>query len=105
MSVDADKLAADLVTLEAHMEQLLSTAAGQARRRVARVSAKAGQSLSLARARLADMQDAAQARARAAGRATDDYVRANPWRSMALAATVGLVLGVLLMRGGDDSSM
>ena len=55
-------------------------------------------SLARARAGLADAQDAAISRARAAGRAADDYVHDNPWRSIGTAAGFGLLIGLLIGR-------
>jgi ElaB/YqjD/DUF883 family membrane-anchored ribosome-binding protein len=34
-----------------------------------------------------------------AAKATDDYVHENPWRSIAIGAGVGLLLGVAISRG------
>jgi len=102
--VTADKLMADLRVLAADTEQLLKATASQTGQHVAQVRAKAEESLKAARARVADLQVVALAKARAAGRATDDYVRANPWQVMAICAVAGLVLGFLLARGGDSDS-
>jgi ElaB/YqjD/DUF883 family membrane-anchored ribosome-binding protein len=55
-------------------------------------------SLARARAGLADAQDAAISRAKAAGRAADDYVHDNPWRSIGIAAGFGLLIGLLIGR-------
>lgn len=52
-------------------------------------------------ARIAALQADAMARTRAAGKATDDYVHANPWRVMALCGVGGLVLGSLLARSDN----
>ena len=102
--ITADKLMVDLRVLGGDMEQLLKATATQTGQHVARVRAAAEDSLNAATARLAELQDAALARTRAAGRATDDYVRANPWQVMALSAVAGLVLGFLLTRGGSSDT-
>ena len=48
---------------------------------------------------LADEQLArADARAKAAGRATDAYVHEHPWQSIGVAAGIGLLLGMLIAR-------
>jgi len=101
--VTTDKLMADLRVLAADMEQLLKATATQTGEHVAQVRAKAEESLRAARSRVADLQDVALAKTRAAGRATDDYVRANPWQVMVICAIAGLVLGALLARGSDDA--
>ena len=51
-----------------------------------------------ARDTLADAQETALAKVRAAGRAADDYVHDNPWRSIGIAAGFGLVVGLLIGR-------
>jgi len=102
--VTIEKLKADLRVLAADMEQLLKATASQTGQHVAQVRAKAEESLKAARARAAEFQDAALAKTREVGRATDDYVRANPWQVLAIGAFVGLVLGVMLSRGRDTDS-
>jgi ElaB/YqjD/DUF883 family membrane-anchored ribosome-binding protein len=102
--VTADKVMADLRVLAADMEQLLKATASQTGRRVAQVRAKAEESLKVAKARVADLQGVALAKTRAAGRVTDEYVRANPWQAVAICAVAGLVLGLLLSRRKDPDS-
>jgi ElaB/YqjD/DUF883 family membrane-anchored ribosome-binding protein len=98
--VTTDKVMADLRVLAADMEQLLKATASQTGQQISQVRAKAEESLKAAKARVAELQGVALAKSRAAGRATDDYVRANPWQAMAICAIGGLVLGVVLARGG-----
>src|SRR5512144_1530325 len=88
--VTGNKLAADLRMLSADMEQLLKATAGQTGQHLARVRAKAEESLKAARARVTVLQGVALAKTREAGRATDDYVHANPWPGMAIGAVAGL---------------
>jgi len=57
--------------------------------------------LQVAKVRIAELQAEAVAKARAAGQATDAYVRANPWEAVAMGAFAGLVLGLLLSRGSS----
>ena len=100
--VTTDKLMADLRVLAADMEQLLKATAGQTGQQVAQVRARAEESLTAVRARVAGLQQAAMAKTRGAGRAADDYAHANPWQVMVIAAVAGLVLGFVLTRGGDS---
>ncbi len=102
--VTSDKLMADLRVVAADMEQLLKATASQTGQYVAQARARAAESLQACKARIADMQRVALANAEAAGRATDDYVRANPWHAMIIGAVAGLVLGVLLARGGASDA-
>ena len=102
--VTIEKLKTDLRVLAADMEQLLKATASQTGQQVAQVRAKAEESLKLAMARVAELQDVALVKSRAAGRATDEYVRANPWQVLAIGAFAGLVLGLMLTRGRDSDS-
>jgi len=102
--VTTEKLRADLRILAADVEQLLKATASQTGEHVAQVRAKAQESLATAMARVAALQDVALVKTRAAGRATDDYVRGNPWQAVAIGAFVGLALGILLSRGDSSDS-
>jgi ElaB/YqjD/DUF883 family membrane-anchored ribosome-binding protein len=104
VGVTTDKLMADVRVLGTDMEQLLRATASQTGQHVAEVRARAEDSLNAARARLVDLQAAVLARTRAAGRATDDYVRANPWQVIAISAAAGLAVGLLLTRNGASDS-
>jgi ElaB/YqjD/DUF883 family membrane-anchored ribosome-binding protein len=102
--VTVDKLKADLRVLATDIEQLLKATASQTGAQVAQLRAKAQESLNLALARAATLQDVALVKTRAAASATDDYVRANPWQALAMGALAGLALGILISRGGDRES-
>lgn len=96
--VARDKLVADLRTVIADTEELLKATADQAGARIAAARVKLQASLKSANARIAEAQEATSARARVAIGTTEDYVRANPWQALGIAAGVGVVLGVLLAR-------
>jgi ElaB/YqjD/DUF883 family membrane-anchored ribosome-binding protein len=102
--VTTEKLMADLRIVAGDMEQLLNASAGQTGRHLAQVRTKAKESLKAAASRAAVIQDAALAKTRATGRATDDYVRANPWQVLAFGAVTGVVIGALLARGASANS-
>jgi ElaB/YqjD/DUF883 family membrane-anchored ribosome-binding protein len=97
-TAQTDKLMADLRLVVADAEELLRTTAGQAGEGAAELRAKVQASLARARDSLLQAQDAAISRAKAAGRAADDYVHENPWRSIGVAAGFGLVVGLLIGR-------
>jgi ElaB/YqjD/DUF883 family membrane-anchored ribosome-binding protein len=97
-----DTLKEDVRTLATDMEQLLKATASQTGQQIAQVRARAEESMKAARVRLAEAQESALARTRAAARATDDYVRENPWQTLAIAAAAALLLGFLLARGSDS---
>jgi ElaB/YqjD/DUF883 family membrane-anchored ribosome-binding protein len=62
------------------------------------LDAKLDENLKAARERLALLEDALAQRAKAAFKATDTYVRANPWHAVGIAAGIGVILGLLLKR-------
>ena len=97
-TAQTDKLMADLRLVVADAEELLRTTAGQAGEGAAELRDRVRVSLARARDGLADAQETAVAKARAAGRAADDYVHDNPWRSICIAAGFGLLVGLLIGR-------
>jgi len=60
------------------------------------------ENLKAARERLALLEDTVIQRTKAAAKATDTYVRANPWQAVGIAAgiaaSIGILLGLLLRR-------
>lgn len=96
--VSKEKLAADLKVVVADTEELLRATAGQAGEKVAELRGKLEKRLHNARITLAETQDAVVDKAKKVGHATDDYVHENPWRSVGIAAGVGLLVGLLIGR-------
>ncbi len=97
-AISADKLMEDLRLVVTDAEELLRATAGQAGEKVAAARARAEGSIDAAKARIAQAGYAAADQTRVAVKATDDYVRENPWTAIGIAAAVGLVVGVLLSR-------
>ncbi|MEN9785781.1 MAG: hypothetical protein RLZZ299_1045 [Pseudomonadota bacterium] len=88
----------DLRTVIADAEALLrgsttdsSDGAGAARARLT-------ERLEAARARLVDAERRLSENARAAAKATDDWVHENPWQAVGIGVGVGLVVGLLVSR-------
>ncbi len=99
ISVSKERLMQDLRLVVADTEELLLATAGQAGEKAAVVRERIQAHLQAAKDRLADAEAAVLAKTRAAARATDQYVHENPWRSVGIAAGVGLVIGMLISRG------
>lgn len=93
-----DKLVADLKTVIADAEELLRLGADQTGTAATEWRAKVESRLERAKHRLADLQDTAIERAKAAGHAADDYVHEHPWKAIGAAAGVGLIIGLLIGR-------
>ncbi|MFA5081105.1 MAG: DUF883 family protein [Hydrogenophilaceae bacterium] len=96
--VTSEQLVADFKVVVADAEALLKATAGQGGEKLAEIRAKAEDSLKVAKARLADAQEALIIKTKAAAKATDAYVHENPWRAIGVAAGVGLVIGLLIGR-------
>ena len=97
-TVTADKLIEDLQTVVQDAEALLRATASQAGEKIQEARTRAEESVRQAKARLAGLEDEALERARALADQADTYVREKPWQAVAVAAGVGLVLGLLLGR-------
>ena len=95
------KLAEDLKALVADAEELPKATANQTGERITAARVKAEESLKAAKARLAEQEGAVMAKTRAAAKATEDYLRANPWKAVGIAAGAGFVLCLLATRFGQ----
>ena len=96
--VTRDKLVADLKVVINDAEELLKITAGQAGDKAAAVRDRLQKTLEQAKAKLVETENKALDQTKAAARATDAYVHENPWRSVGIAAGVGLLFGLLLGR-------
>ncbi|CAG4884626.1 putative Protein ElaB [Georgfuchsia toluolica] len=96
--ISKEKLATDLKIVISDAEELLRATAGQAGDKVAELRGKMQDRLNNARVTLAKAQDAVVDKAKQVGNATDDYVHDNPWKSVSIAAGVGLLVGILIGR-------
>lgn len=96
--VHKSKLMSDLRVVIADAEELLRMTTDQASEGAADVRSRVQMRMNQAKADLLHVQETAVAKAKAAGHATDEFVHENPWRSIGIAAGVGLVMGLLVSR-------
>lgn len=94
----SDEVIADFKVVVTDTEALLKATANQGGEKLAEVRAKAEESLSIAKARVAQAQEALLVKTKAAAKATDTYVHENPWQAAGIAAGVGLLIGLLIGR-------
>jgi ElaB/YqjD/DUF883 family membrane-anchored ribosome-binding protein len=95
------KVIADLKEVVSNAEELLKKAAfDQTREWVATAQAKAKQSLMAANDWLAEEEGALAAKARSTAKATEDYLQANTWKVLGMAALAGAVVGIFAVRLG-----
>lgn len=81
-------------------EELLKATANQTGERIAAARARMEESLAATKKQLAELEDSAIEKTKAAARATDQLVHENPWQSAGIAAGVGFLLGMLINRRG-----
>jgi len=82
----------------ADAEELLKLTANHAGEGTAQLRERVRDRMSKARVELQHLQQATVEKAKAAGHATDVFVHENPWKSIGVAAGVGLVVGLLISR-------
>lgn len=93
-----DKLMSDLRVVIADAEELLRMTADQAGESAADIRSRMQSRMNQAKVDLIQLQETAVARAKEAGLATDEFVHENPWKSIGIAAGIGLVVGLLIGR-------
>ena len=96
--VTKEQLIRDFKVVVADAEALLKATAGQGGEVVAAARAKAEESLAMAKVKMSEAQAALVARSKAAAKATDEYVHVHPWQAIGVAASVGVVIGLLIGR-------
>ena len=96
--VTKEQLIADFKVVVADAEALIKATANQGGEALASVRAKAQESLTAVKAKMADAQAALVIRSKAAVKATDVYVHENPWQAVGIAASVGILIGFIMGR-------
>lgn len=96
--VSKEMLVNDFKVVVADAEALLKATANQGGEKVAELRVKTEESLKAAKARIAEAQSVVVAKTKEAAKVTDEYVHENPWRSIGFAASIGLVVGLLIGR-------
>ena len=97
--VSKEKLMQDLHLVVTDAEALLKATAGHAGEKMDATRERIHANLVAAKARLAVAEAAVVARTKDAAKATDVYVHENPWRAVGVAASVGVIVGMLIGRG------
>lgn len=97
-AVHREKLLADLRAVLADAESLLQATAGQAGEGVQELRHRMSLSLSNAKYDLLELQDSVVAKAKASAQVADEFVHDHPWKSVGLAAGLGMLAGLLIGR-------
>ncbi|WP_095143849.1 YqjD family protein [Pseudomonas sp. Irchel s3b6] len=88
----------DFQTLVSDTERLLEHTATLAGDQADELRSQIHESLVRARETLKLTQDSLSERSKAAVSSTEEYVQANPWQSVGIAAGVGFLIGLLATR-------
>ena len=93
-----DALVKDFTEVLTEADSLLKQATKESGEKASDLRAQVEAKLRAAKLKLQDMQDDAMDRAKATARATDEYVRDNPWQALGVAAALGVLIGLLIGR-------
>ncbi|TDR73859.1 DUF883 family protein [Paludibacterium purpuratum] len=98
MAPENAQLLDDVRQVLSNTEDLLHAAGDEGGEKVRELRQRIGANLAQAKTRLIEAEHAIAGKAKAAAKATDQYVHENPWKSIGIAAGVGLLLGMLISR-------
>ena len=91
-----EKLLEDFGAVIDDSQQLLKAMASAGGDKAQSLRGDLERKLGEARKRLADLQDGALERGRAAAKYTDEYVHDNPWQSIGVGAAVAAIIGIAI---------
>ena len=94
-----EKLMQDFRIVMADAEELLRATAGQAGDKVVATRERIQENLAAAKASLNEAESELIEKTKYAAEATDAYVHDNPWKAIGVAASVGVIVGMLIGRG------
>jgi len=92
------RLIEDFSAVLAEAEEMLKRAASETGDKARDLRSQVESKLLTAKLRLQELEGQAVEHAKAAARATDDYVHENPWQAIGAAAAVGLLVGLVISR-------
>lgn len=93
-----DGLIANFKTVARQVEELLRNFTEGGGDKFSAAGAKVGEALKEAQLNLETAQNLIVENTREAARTTDQYVHEHPWKSVGIAAGVGLIAGLLIRR-------
>lgn len=93
-----ERLIEDFKEVIVDAEDLLKITANNGGEKLAEARIKAVASIQAAKAAIRESKAAIIAQAKAVTKDTDAYVHENPWKSVGFAASVGVIVGLLIGR-------
>jgi ElaB/YqjD/DUF883 family membrane-anchored ribosome-binding protein len=91
-------LVAEMKTVVSDAEEVLRETAGISGTKMGELRERIRQRLFDAKLRIEDAEIALVDRTKAAASATNDYVKDNPWKAVGVAASIGLLIGIIIGR-------
>ncbi len=96
--VTKEQLVDDFKKVVEDAEALLKATARHGGDELKEVRARAEESLRVAKARMAEESEVLMVKTRHAVRSTNAYIHENPWQAIGIAASVGLLIGLITRR-------
>jgi len=93
-----ERLVDEFGTVLAEAEEMLKKAANETGEKAKDLRSQVEAKLLHAKLALQEIEGQAIDQAKAAARATDDYVHDHPWQAIGIAAAVGFAVGLLINR-------
>ncbi|MES2019478.1 MAG: DUF883 domain-containing protein [Pseudomonadota bacterium] len=93
-----DQLMTDLKSVIQDAESWLRNGSQMTGEELQVAKAKFERTLSSAKADLIRLEETVVEKTKVAAKATDDYVKENPWKAVGIGAAAGLVIGLLISR-------
>lgn len=94
----ANSLARDTQNVVSEAQELLKTVKDEGANKLDQVRTSMNAQMDNARAKFGEIQQTVTDGAKVAYTTTDEYVRANPWRAVGIAAAAGALIGFLASR-------
>lgn len=98
LAAPREKLVEELRVMVADAEELLNATANQTGEIAATARARIQTSLNAVKSRLLAAESSVILHTREGAKAADQYVHANPWQSIGIAACAGVIVGMLIRR-------
>jgi ElaB/YqjD/DUF883 family membrane-anchored ribosome-binding protein len=93
-----EKIVSDLKVVVSDAEEILRETKDVAGDKIGELRERIAIRLRDAKIRIADAEAQLLDRTKAVARATDEYVNANPWQAIGIAAGIGLLFGIIIGR-------
>ena len=93
-----ERLVDDLAAVLAEAEEMLKRASVETGEKARDLRSQVETQLLRAKLKLQEIEGEAIDHAKAAARATDDYVHDHPWQAIGIAGAAGLLIGLLMNR-------